>query len=126
MGQSGGMSMYDIRHVIISLFVTGTIPRNRFFASVVVLIQRPDSSLASEKPFYISVKDKNNLAVASSPQKIIPHCGFVSPGTKVLKDFQECEELAIHLEVLRIFTAMIYYGPLNYQKVSNQTPRLNN
>ena len=69
MGQAGDMSMPDIRHDIISLFVTGTIPRNRFFASVVVLIQRPDSSLASEKPFYISVKDKNNLAVASSPQK---------------------------------------------------------
>ena len=126
MGHAGGMSMSDIGNDIISLFVTVTIPRNHFLANVVVLIQLPDYSLASTKPFYISVKEKGNLAVDSSPQKIIPHRGFVSPGTKVLMEFQECEESAIHLQLLHTFTAMIYYGPLNYQKVSNQKPRLNN
>ena len=125
MGYAGGISMSDISHDIISLFVTGTIPSNRFLANAVVSIQRPDYSLASAKPFCISVKEKDTLAVASSPQNIIPHRGFVSPGTKVLKAFQECEESAIHLQVLHTFTVMIYYGPLNYQKVSNKKPRLN-
>ena len=96
MGHAGGMSMSDIRHDIISLFVTGTIPCYRLLTNVVVSIQRPDSSLESAKPFYISVKDKDTLAVASLPEKIIPNRGFVSPGTKVLKAFQDCEESAIH------------------------------
>ena len=126
MGQAGDMSMPDICHDIIRLFVTGTIPRNRFLANVVVSIQHPDSSLASAKPFYISVKEKDNLAVASSYQKIIPHRGFVSPGTKILKAVQECDDLAIHLQVLHTFTATIYSGPLNYQKYSNLSPRINN
>ena len=106
-GNAGGMPMSDICHDIISLFVTGTIPRNRLLANVVVSIQRPDSSLASTKPFYISVKEKYTRAVDSSPQKIIPHHGFLSHGTKVLKDIQDCEESAIHLQVLHTFTAMI-------------------
>ena len=107
MGHAGGMPMSEIRHDIISLFVTSTIPCNRLLANVLVSIQRPDSFLASAKPFRISLKDKDTLAVASSPKKIIPHRGFVSPGTKVLKDIQDCEESAIHLQVLHTFTAMI-------------------
>ena len=61
MGHVGGMSMSNIRHDMISLFVTGTIPSNRFFANVVISIQRPDYSLASTNPFCISVKEKDTL-----------------------------------------------------------------
>ena len=106
-GHAGGMPMYEIRHDIISIFVTSTIPCNRLLTNVVVFIQSLDSSLASAKPFYISVKEKDTLSVDSSPQKIIPHHGFLSHGTKVLKDIQDCEESAIHLQVLKTFTAMI-------------------
>ena len=60
-GHAGGMPMYEIRHDIISIFVTSTIPCNRLLANVVVFIQSPDSSLASAKTFYISVKEKDNL-----------------------------------------------------------------
>ena len=72
------------------------------------------------------MKDKDTLAVASSPHNIINRRGFVSPGNKILKAFQECEESSIHLQVIRTFIAMEYSAPLNYQKARNQTPRPNN
>ena len=126
MGHAGGMSMSDIHTAIVSLFVTVEIPRNRSLANIVVLIQHPDSAVAFAKPFYIGVKEKDALAVASSHHNRINRCDFVSPGNKVLKAFQECEESSIHLQVLRTFTAMSYSAPLNYQKARNQAPRPNN
>ena len=88
MGNSGDMSVSDIRFNLISLFVTGLIPRNCSLANIVISIQRPDSDVAFEKPLYIGVKEKDTLAVASSPHNRITRCNFVSPGKKILKAFQ--------------------------------------
>ena len=126
MGHAGDMSVSDIHCNLINLFVTGSIPRNRSLSNIVISIQCPDSNVVFEKPFYIGVKDKDTLAVASSPHNIINRRGFVSPGNRVLKAFQECEQSSIRLQVIRTFTAMEYSAPLNYQKARNQTPRPNN
>ena len=72
------------------------------------------------------MKDKDTLAVASLPHNIINRRGFVSPGNRVLKAFQECEQSSIRLQVIRTFTEMEYSAPLNNQKARNQTPRPNN
>ena len=56
MGHTGGMSVSDIRCNLINLFVTGSIPRNRSLANIVISIQRPDSAVAFAKPLYIGVK----------------------------------------------------------------------
>ena len=126
MEHAGGMYVSDIRCNLIKLFVTGSIPRNRSLANIVISIQRPDSTVAFENPFYIGVKEKNILAVASSPHNRITRCDFVSPINKVLKAFQECEESSIHLQVLHTFTAIEYSDPLNDKNRSNQAPRPNN
>ena len=65
MGHSGDMSVSNIHCILINLFVTGSIPRNRSLANIVISIQRPDSNVAFGKPLYIDVKEKDNLAVAS-------------------------------------------------------------
>ena len=76
MGHVGGMSMSDIHTAIVSLFVTVEIPRNRSLANIVVLIQHPDSAVAFAKPLYIDMKEKDTLAVVSSPHNSIPRRGF--------------------------------------------------
>ena len=91
MEHTGGMYVSDICCNLINLFVTGSIPHNHSLANIVISIQRPDSAVAFENPFYIGVKEKNVLAVASSPHNRITRCDFVSPSNKVLKAFQECE-----------------------------------
>ena len=76
MGHTGGMYVYDIRCNLINLFVTGSIPRNRSLANIVIYIQRPDSAVAFAKPLYIDMKEKDTLAVVSSPHNSIPRRGF--------------------------------------------------
>ena len=126
MEHAGGMSVSDIRCNLINLFVTGSIPHNLSLANIIVSIQRPYSAVVFAKPFFIGVKYKGTLAVASSHHNIITRCDFVSPVNKVLKAFQECEESSIQLQVLRTFTAMAYPDPPNYHKSSNQAPSPNN
>ena len=126
MEHAGGMYVSDIRCNLINLFVTVSIPHNLSLANIIISIQRPDSAVAFVKPFYIGMKEKDALSVASSHHNIITRCDFVSPGNKFLKAFQECEESSIQLQVLRTFTSMAYSAPLNYHKSSNQAPRPNN
>ena len=80
MEHAGGMSVSDIRCNLINLFVTGSIPCNCSLANIVISIQRPDSAVAFVKPFYIGMKEKDALSVASSHHNIITRCDFVSPG----------------------------------------------
>jgi hypothetical protein len=86
--------------------------------NIVVPFKLQDSPVAFATFFYIGVKQQDNLAVASVPHNTIPCCGFVSPGIKVLKAFQECEE-SMHLQVLQTFT-VTGYSPC----ASNPTPCL--
>ena len=88
MGNSGEMSVSDIHLNLISLFVKVLIPRNCSLANIVISIQHPDSDVTFEKPLYIGVKEKDTLAVASSPHNRTTCCNFVSPGNKVLNAFQ--------------------------------------
>ena len=52
------------------------------------------------------MKQQEELAVASPPHCSIPRRGFVSPGARVLKEFQSSTDLPF----LRIFTATVYSG----------------
>jgi hypothetical protein len=123
MGHAGGMKMSTIRRDVVSPFVSGAVPRNRALGNIVVPFQLPDSAVAFASPFYIGVKQQDTLAVASAPHNSIPSHGFVSPGSKVFKAFQECE-VSKHLQVLRTFTATVYSGARILRELAIQHPGL--
>ena len=88
MGHAGGMTMSDLRRANTSPYISNALPRNRSSANIVVPLQLRDLTLAFAVPYYIGVKEQEELAAASPPHNSIPRRGFVSTGAKVLKYFQ--------------------------------------
>jgi hypothetical protein len=85
--------MSDLRQANISPYVSNALPRNWSSANIVVPLQLQDLTVAFALPYYIGVRQQEELAAASPSHKIIPWRGFVLRGAKVLKDFQLCEDL---------------------------------
>jgi hypothetical protein len=119
MGHAGGMSMSGIRRGVLSPFVSNCVPRNRPLGNIVVPFQ-VGSMVAFMAPFHIGVRQKETLAVASPPHNSIPRHGFVTPGAKVYKAFQDSE----HLGLLRTFTATVYSGARILHELAKVEPAL--
>ncbi len=71
-----------------------------------VPLQLRDQTVAFAVPFYIGVRQQEELSATSPPHNSIPRRGFVSTGAKVLKEFQFSDDLPF----LRVFTATVYSG----------------
>jgi hypothetical protein len=93
MGHAGGMTMSDLRQDTVSPYVSETLPRNCSIENIIVPLQLHDLTVAYTIPYYSSVKQQEELAVASLPHCSIPRRGFVSPGARVLKDLQSSNDL---------------------------------
>jgi hypothetical protein len=106
MGYAGGMSMSDVRQATISPYVSNALPRNCSYANIVVPLQLRDSTVAFSVPYYIAVKQQEELKATSPPHNSIPRRGFVSNGAKVLNQFQ----LSEYLPFLRVYTSTVYSG----------------
>jgi hypothetical protein len=106
MGHAGGMSMSDVRQATISPYVSNALPRNCSYANIVVPLQLGDSTVAFSVPYYIAVKQQEELKATSPPHNSIPRRGFVSKGAKVLNQFQ----LSEYLPFLRVYTSTVYSG----------------
>jgi hypothetical protein len=114
------MTMSDLRRANTSPYISNALPRNRSSANIVVPLQLRDLTLAFAVPYYIGVKEQEELAAASPPHNSIPRRGFVSTGAKVLKDFQLSEDLRF----LRVFTASVYSGARILQQIVLLHPHL--
>jgi hypothetical protein len=104
MGHAGGMTMSDLRKATISPYVSNSLPRNSSPANIVVPLRLRDLTVASVSPYYIGVRQQEELAAASPPHKSIPRRGFVATGKRVLNNFQLSEDFPF----LRVFTATVY------------------
>jgi hypothetical protein len=120
MGHAGGMAMSDLRRATTSPYISNTLPRNRSSANIVVPLQLRDLTLAFAAPYYIGVKQQEELAAASPPHNSIPRRGFVLTGAKVLKDFQ----LSVDLPFLQVSTASVYSGARILQQIAPRHPHL--
>jgi hypothetical protein len=76
--------------------------------------------VAYSVPYYIGVRQQEELTAVSPPHNSIPHRGFVSKGAKVLKDFQLSEDLPF----LRVFTATVYSRARILKKMALLHPHL--
>jgi hypothetical protein len=106
MGHAGGMTMSDVRKATISPYVSNALPRNSSASNIVVPFWLRDLTVAFVPPYYIGVRQQEELTAASPPHNSIPRRGFVATGKRVLKDFQLSEDLPF----LRVFTATVYSG----------------
>jgi hypothetical protein len=96
MGHAGGMPMLGIRRGVLSPLVSNCVPRNRPLGNIVVPFQ-VGSMVAFMAPFHIGVRQKETLA-----DKSIPRHGFVTPGAKVCKAFQDSEHLGLLRELVKV------------------------
>ena len=80
MGHAGGMTMSDLRQDTVSPYVSNALPCNRSIGNIIVPLQLHDLTVAYAVPYYIGVKQQEELAVASPPHCNIPRRGFVLPG----------------------------------------------
>jgi hypothetical protein len=71
-------------------------------------------------PYYIGVRQQEQLAAVLPPHNSIPCRGFVSKGAKVLKDFQLSEDLPF----LQVFTATVYSGAQQLKEMALLHPHL--
>jgi hypothetical protein len=115
-----GMTMSDLRQATISPYVSNALPRNWSFANIMVPLQVRDSTLAFAVPYYIGVRQQEELAAALPPHNSIPCHGFVLTSAKVLKDVQ----LSKDLPFLQVFTASVYSGARILQKMALLHPHL--
>jgi hypothetical protein len=107
-GHAGGFFLQDVKAKVCSPFISHCIPRNPV-GSVIAWPVARGGCITEIIPFYLSVKMEKGLAVTCPPHCAIPRHGFVSPGTRVLDEFQKDEDTRL-LEFLRIFTATVYSG----------------
>ncbi len=67
MGHAGGMSMSDVCQATISPYVSNALPRNCSYENIVVPLQLRDSTVAFSVPYYIAVKQEEELKATSPP-----------------------------------------------------------
>jgi hypothetical protein len=106
MGHAGGMTMSNLRKATVSAYVSNTLPCNSPSANIVVPLRLRDLTVAFASPYYIGVRQQEELAAASPPHNSFPRRGFDATGTRVLNDFQLSEDLPF----LQVFTATVYSG----------------
>jgi hypothetical protein len=88
MGHAGGMIMPDLHQETVSPYVSNALPCNFSFGNIVVRLQLQDLTVPFAVPYYIGVRQQEELAVAVLPHSSIPWHGFLPWGAKVFKDFQ--------------------------------------
>jgi hypothetical protein len=116
MGHAGGMTMSNLRKATISPYVSNALsPTN-----IVVPLRIRDLTVAFVSPYYIGVKQQEELAAALSPHNSIPRRGFVARGKRVLNEFQLSEDLPF----LRVLTATVYSGARMLQNMALHHPHL--
>jgi hypothetical protein len=120
MGHAGGMTMSDLRKATISPFVSNAFPRNSSASNIVVPFRLQDLTVAFASPYYIGVRQQEELAAASPPHNSIPWRRFVATGKQVLKDFQLSEDLPF----LPVFTATVYSGARILRNMALHHPHL--
>jgi hypothetical protein len=120
MGHAGGMTMADLRKATISPYVSNALPRNSSASNIVVPFRLRDLTLAFVSPYYIGVRQQEELTAASPPHNSIPRRGFVATDKRVLKDFQLSEDLPF----LRVFTATVYSGARILRNMALRHPHL--
>jgi hypothetical protein len=120
MGHASGMTMSDLRKATISPYVSNALPRNSSASNIMVPFRLRDLTVAFVSPYYIGVRQQEELAAASPPHNSIPRRGFVATGKRVLKDFQLSDDLPF----LRVFTATVYSGARILRNMALHHPHL--